>query len=1141
MAKISKTLNVSGHQNRSGKLTIPLLISLAVCVIGQAANADTSIYVFDPNQSTIVRSGGIAGLQKTLSVAGRFQLTVDLDAGFASFDKVDADLTDETGSVYGQNLDEIFNMTGLAGTVINDTTIDFEGKTADGTESDVSLKLTLSNDSAHLTGKTTPPPNSADMFFYDIDGDAVATKKYAGGTGEPNDPYQIATASDLIALGETPEDYDKHFILTADIDLDPNLPGRKVFDKAVIAPGQYGLSPGGPMLWGIPFVGVFDGNGHTISHLTIEGEGCLGLFGRLDPGADVKDLGVLDVNISGLGECVGGLVGDNCGALANCCSTGTVHGLSSVGGLVGMNGFVTMDWDLPGSVANCYSGCIVRGGSRVGGLAGFNCGDVTCCYSTGTVTGDGNEIGGLVGLAFGSESAIITDCYSWGSVSGNEHIGGLVGHNYWCTISSCYSTGTVAGNSYVGGLVGEGVVGEGDANSVVASFWDTETSGQATSAGGRGKSTGEMQTAKTFLDASWDFVGQRDGPHDIWAEPQGGGYPVLCWQLPSGFGLPDFSVGSGQADDPYIISRPDELNSIGHNPRLMRCHFKLADDLDLTGFAFHPIGGNIGYRLFPTHSFRGAFDGNGHTISHLTIRSGAFYMGLFGGLGRGAQVKNLGVVDVNITGSALFVGGLVGENRYGTVTRCYSTGVVGGNRYVGGLVGSNAQGTVTECYSTGAVSAGAAWGKDYVGGLVGENGGNVTGCHSAGTVTGRSSVGGLVGSNAKGSVSQCYNTAVVTGSEDYVGGLVGENSSTVTQCYSTGMVSGDAGVGGLVGENRGTVTQCYSAGNVTGRSSVGGLVAWNDEGSVSRCYSTGAVSGGRLVGGLIGWDYNGTVTACRWDIQTSGQATSDGGVGKTTAEMWMVKTFLDAGWDFVGETANGTEDIWWILEGKDYPRLWWQLPADDFEDGEPEPLWFVYEVDPDLVQIREVNGRLETLASAQAQNVDAFYVSDGWRLDVTKEFAIRVDFHFSKQGGGDGRVTLGVIPSLDPSAMQWAELEAGCFDTGPFYLYEVRDRNWVQERVADRFSDGGTLYMSFNPDTDELYFSHSGYGKANAWQTVTGLLKGRWASEPVYVILGGGSDQVILDAGDAYLDNFVVDSGLLDFSATPDDTGTEEP
>jgi hypothetical protein len=62
------------------------------------------------------------------------------------------------------------------------------------------------------------------------------TAKYSGGTGEPNDPYQIATAADLIALGEDPNDYGKHFILMADIDLDPNLPGRTVFDRAVIAP-----------------------------------------------------------------------------------------------------------------------------------------------------------------------------------------------------------------------------------------------------------------------------------------------------------------------------------------------------------------------------------------------------------------------------------------------------------------------------------------------------------------------------------------------------------------------------------------------------------------------------------------------------------------------------------------------------------------------------------------------------------------------------------------------------------------------------------------------------------------------------------------------------------------------------------------
>jgi hypothetical protein len=98
---------------------------------------------------------------------------------------------------------------------------------------------------------------------------------------------------------------------------------------------------------------------------------------------------------------------------------------------------------------------------------------------------------------------------------------------------------------------------------------------------------------------------------------------------------------------------------------------------------------------------------------------------------------------------------------------------------------------------------------------------------------------------------------------------------------------------------------------------------------VTNCYSSGLVSGTWDVGGLVGrnrdyWGHAGIVTGCFWDIQASGQDTSAGGTGKTTVEMQTARTFLDAGWDFVGETANGTEDIWWILEGKDYPRLWWE-------------------------------------------------------------------------------------------------------------------------------------------------------------------------------------------------------------------------
>ena len=137
--------------------------------------------------------------------------------------------------------------------------------------------------------------------------------------------------------------------------------------------------------------------------------------------------------------------------------------------------------------------------------------------------------------------------------------------------------------------------------------------------------------------------------------------------------------------------------------------------------------------------------------------------------------------------------------------------------------------------------------------------------------------------------------------------MVGWNLSSIHNSYSTGPISGIGAVGGLVGDH-------------------------SNLGSVTNCYSTGLVSGnGSYVGGLIGINNGGGVQACFWDIQASGRTTSDAGTGRTTAEMRTVGTFLEAGWDLVGETRNGTNDIWWINEGKDYPRLWWERPESDGE------------------------------------------------------------------------------------------------------------------------------------------------------------------------------------------------------------------
>jgi hypothetical protein len=173
-------------------------------------------------------------------------------------------------------------------------------------------------------------------------------------------------------------------------------------------------------------------------------------------------------------------------------------------------------------------------------------------------------------------------------------------------------------------------------------------------------------------------------------------------------------------------------------------------------------------------------------------------------------------------------------------------------------------------------------------------------------------VGGLAGSN-NGTITKSYSTGSVPGRYAFGGLLVGYNTrnATITNCYSTGSATGDFYVGGLVGFNDGTIINCYSRGSVTGIWYVGGLVGWNPYGTITNCYSTGVVSGDDFAGGLVGQSL-GRVVDSFWDIQTSGQTSSAGGTGKTTAQMKTLSTFTNAGWDFV--------NTWWVPPG-DYPSL----------------------------------------------------------------------------------------------------------------------------------------------------------------------------------------------------------------------------
>ena len=194
-------------------------------------------------------------------------------------------------------------------------------------------------------------------------------------------------------------------------------------------------------------------------------------------------------------------------------------------GLCGHNDFGTIsDCSAAGSVTG--SGC-----DYLGGLCGESFGDIINCYATTTVVGKGESwnLGGLCG----GNTGTISNCYAKGSViSRNDdsvYLGGLCGENSGL-ISDCYAAGVVDvgnGSNYVGGLCGEN-----NHNGYINNcFWNIQTSEQTTSDGGTGKTTSEMQTASTFLDAGWDFVSETtNGPNDIWKMWDGYDYPRLAWE-----------------------------------------------------------------------------------------------------------------------------------------------------------------------------------------------------------------------------------------------------------------------------------------------------------------------------------------------------------------------------------------------------------------------------------------------------------------------------------------------------------------------------------------------------------------------------------------------------------------------------------
>ena len=241
-----------------------------------------------------------------------------------------------------------------------------------------------------------------------------------------------------------------------------------------------------------------------------------------------------------------------------------------------------------------------------------------------------------------------------------------------------------------------------------------------------------------------------------------------------------------ESNGSYTVTSADGLMNIAElvNGGKTDINITLDKNIDLTGKGWTPIGTSF------DNSYKGTFDGGGHTITGLTVTTNDQFVGLFGYLNRAGMVKNVVMEGIQITSNHMFgcTGGVVGYS-WGTIENCSVSGSVSGTDCVGGVVGSQKAGSIIGCSSSATVK-----GKHYVGGVAGEKWGTMTACYATGNVTleiasqKNNFGGGVVGLNGGSRVLACYATGNVTSTGSstgnvHIGGLFGDSYTTVTACY----------------------------------------------------------------------------------------------------------------------------------------------------------------------------------------------------------------------------------------------------------------------------------------------------------------------------------------------------------------------
>ena len=718
-----------------------------------------------------------------------------------------------------------------------------------------------------------------------------------GGTDSPN-RQQVA--------------WSKNYRLTADIDFSGLTAAEQTKTKSI-----------GRITY--PFMGEFDGQGHTITGLTLSNNDS-GLFWYTGATAYIHDLTIEGANVL-FSDNAAVLVHNNYGRIEKCAVVNTNITADTgavLGGMVSRNyGIIRSSYVQGGTLtsnsltATGHAGFV--GANEAGGL-------IEGCWTSMAVNTTSEYAGGFVGLGYGGT---IRNCFALGNVSARGYSGGFVGRSVYGgnTYENCYAAGVVTvsgeqGNGFIGGNKPDSAF-QYDQSKGVTNCYFNSAAASAAAYGAVGKSLDEMKT-DSFLTAIsgsdsgvWAREADKNGglPYlrgvavpetavtaqitvklaiasydknsytfnrmgdvitvtmdsngntrlvDLMDEAQRQGLLTYSYATTSTFGRFIHTINGRAVDAPdgWMFTVNDTLSNVSASlatvqngdqvlwfegttenrfqgpsweeltgtpaaiswvdietvddllalakatdAETLGKNYRLKADLDLKDTPFNGIGS-------AARPFTGRFDGQGHTISHVTGNAPEGENAGFFNVIKGATIRDLKLVDVEITGKTN-VGGLVGSARVQLDSSDLS-------KNVANLIG---------------------------------------GCSVSGTVTGTKNVGGLVGLNEgktdpqtlfsiASAVDKCAANVTVNGKEK-TGGLVGKNGGTITKSSSGGTVKGDTTTGGLAGDSSGDIYDSHTSCTVAGSSHTGGFVGFSD-GAVKNCYSIGGVSGTDYTGGFAG-------------------------------------------------------------------------------------------------------------------------------------------------------------------------------------------------------------------------------------------------------------------------------------------------